>query len=451
MKLVQKIGQTTSMKDVLACDQRKRRSPSLESLATMLSLSVGIKSITQSAISRWAPTAGNFGSCEAYVIVKKLQGIAPGVFFYLPEQHALARLNLIGHEHLRQATEAIASNVDDDILVVLTGAYKRVAHKYGTFAYKLLHFDAGVATSQMFMVARALCVPIESAGHWQPLSVGNALALRTGDDVITNICCLSGTRPRSRYKPRTIGSTPHLANAEGLDSIDLSDPLAAELLVQSLIGRRTYVNEVFPRYLYTTMLGKRDLSHKASDTYDGNGGLGRVLAQRSSVRHFSNKCLRLQDIQKLFSVSLANGVLVSTQLQITIVVQRCEDINPGVYQYNVNTLRLDCLRSSIESAQVDQLFLQEGFHDTPLIAVISGTLSGDARDYEAMLTQAGFLGHRLWMAGLGLGLSGTLIAGLRQGLHSLTDTLSANDVALLAFVGGYEKGGTPNDGSHVHD
>ena len=64
--------------------------------------------------------------------------------------------------------------------MVLTGQFHRVSLKYGAFAYRLIHMDAGVALSQLGMAARLARVHATMAPRLDDVAVNAALRL---DDV----------------------------------------------------------------------------------------------------------------------------------------------------------------------------------------------------------------------------------------------------------------------------
>lgn len=131
----------------------------LADVATVLALGFGLKTqpVENERVLRWAPTGGNLGSPQAYLVVHDVDGIEPGVYAYLPVGHQLAVLSDTPPWPRTEGTSAT---------VVMTGAIRRVAKKYRTFAYRVVHLDAGCALSHAALAARGLNLTIANHSAW---------------------------------------------------------------------------------------------------------------------------------------------------------------------------------------------------------------------------------------------------------------------------------------------
>jgi SagB-type dehydrogenase family enzyme len=156
---------------------------SIEALASLLLLSGGVWTEAQTALvktlnpKRWAATGGNLGSVELYVAAHNIAGLEPGLYFYQVHEHQLARLSQgWGAEEVAAfIQQAVGSAGDEmpDALIISVAALYRVSQKYGSFAYRVVNLDAGVALAQLQMVA-------SSQG------VQTRIAERCADDVIAD-------------------------------------------------------------------------------------------------------------------------------------------------------------------------------------------------------------------------------------------------------------------------
>lgn len=122
-------------------------------LAGLLARTAG-KIGTASGPRRLVPTGGNLGSVALWVIVREVAGLAPGTYVYDAARHALDRAGGIDEPAL-----AAMLRIDGPLppaLIVGTGALAKCAQKYQAFAYRLIHFDAGVALAFAHFAADAL-------------------------------------------------------------------------------------------------------------------------------------------------------------------------------------------------------------------------------------------------------------------------------------------------------
>lgn len=147
-------------------------------------------------IQRWAPTGGNLGSPQVYVLARTIAGLLPGAYCHLPIEGELARLRPEGG--LRELDALIeqaapgALDSDPAALLVLTGALARVGTKYATFAYRIVNLDAGCALAQLRAVARANGWQLCLLPRWDDEALLRGLALDGDIEPITAVAVLRG-------------------------------------------------------------------------------------------------------------------------------------------------------------------------------------------------------------------------------------------------------------------
>jgi SagB-type dehydrogenase family enzyme len=173
----------------------------LDQLAALLALTAGVKEISSDGAKRWAATAGNLGSVELFVAARKVEGLKQGIYFYQAAEHTLAAFRKRGALGVPELmTRALGGQRKDlpDALIFLTGAFHRVARKYGSFAYRLINLDAGVALSQFHLVARSMDLWSQAAAAWADDLIHAQLDLRRGEHV-TAVLLISGKTPRVQW------------------------------------------------------------------------------------------------------------------------------------------------------------------------------------------------------------------------------------------------------------
>ncbi|MEU8665120.1 hypothetical protein, partial [Actinoplanes philippinensis] len=166
----------------------------LGTLAVLLRRTAGLREDEPAAasgkVNRWAPTGGNLGSVQAYLLALDVPGLPPGWYFYQRGDHSLARIRA-------GASEAEASAVCPQLaphrpaaLIALTGALGVVAAKYQDFAYRILCLDAGVALAQLTALADDHAVTTRIADRWDDTAVSRALRIEPADEPVTTVLAL---------------------------------------------------------------------------------------------------------------------------------------------------------------------------------------------------------------------------------------------------------------------
>ncbi|KOU23950.1 hypothetical protein ADK52_15540 [Streptomyces sp. WM6372] len=151
-------------------------------LAALLMIAAGRKDAADSprSVPRWAPTGGNLGSVTLHAIVRNVDGVPAGAWGYDAAGHRLARLP----EPL-DLTEI--EGTDSPALIVLTGSLSRVASKYSTFAWRIVHLDAGVAIAQLVHTARSLGISARPLDRWDDRKLAAAFDLDLDAEPITGV------------------------------------------------------------------------------------------------------------------------------------------------------------------------------------------------------------------------------------------------------------------------
>lgn len=144
-------------------------------------------------VQRWAPTGGNLGSVQVYVLVRQVSGLRPGIYFYQPHEQILARLaSEQTQSDIEELVQCSVGPHDPDLAaaLIMSGAMLRVADKYNALAYRILHLDAGVAIAQMGAVARSYGFRLQIPLRWNDDMLLRALGLHASLDPITGVALL---------------------------------------------------------------------------------------------------------------------------------------------------------------------------------------------------------------------------------------------------------------------
>lgn len=153
------------------------RSPlSLQEVAQLLWAAQGITDKAQGF--RTAPSAGALYPLEVYLVVGEVEGLFPGVYRYLPEEHALVMtLNEDRREELYKVSLFQGWIRAAPVVLVFTAVYERTTRKYGERGIRYVYMEAGHAAQNVYLQAEALNLGTVVVGAFQDDGVKNALLL----------------------------------------------------------------------------------------------------------------------------------------------------------------------------------------------------------------------------------------------------------------------------------
>jgi len=110
-------------------------------------------------LKRGVPSAGGLHATEAYLLVQRVEGIAPGLYHYHPIDHALEPLRALdGSEANALARSFVAGQeyfVDAHVMVIAASRFHRMFWKYRNHAkaYRALLLDIGHLSQAQYLAA----------------------------------------------------------------------------------------------------------------------------------------------------------------------------------------------------------------------------------------------------------------------------------------------------------
>lgn len=140
-------------------------------------------------LKKGVPSAGGLHAVEAYLLVQRVEGIAPGLYHYHPVAHALEPVRALAPgaaaSLARRFVAAQAYYVDAPLLIALVARFERNFWKYRNHAkaYRAVILDAGHLSQAMYLAATELNlgafitaaineVEIEQAFGLEPMAEG---------------------------------------------------------------------------------------------------------------------------------------------------------------------------------------------------------------------------------------------------------------------------------------
>ena len=113
-------------------------------------------------LKKGVPSAGGLHATEAYLLVQRVEGVAPGLYHYHPTAHALEPVRQVdAAEAAALARRFVASQryfVDAHVLVIAVGRFRRNFWKYRNHAkaYRALILDVGHLSQALYLAATEL-------------------------------------------------------------------------------------------------------------------------------------------------------------------------------------------------------------------------------------------------------------------------------------------------------
>jgi putative peptide maturation dehydrogenase len=112
-------------------------------------------------LKKTSPSGGSLHPVEAYPLVVGVEGIAPGLYHYRADRHALELVTALtadaAREHLVEFTAGQAYLAGASVLLVLTARFDRSFWKYRhPRGYAVLHMDAAHLSQTLYLVCAEL-------------------------------------------------------------------------------------------------------------------------------------------------------------------------------------------------------------------------------------------------------------------------------------------------------
>ncbi|MDP8236031.1 MAG: SagB/ThcOx family dehydrogenase [Candidatus Erginobacter occultus] len=132
---------------------------SIEELSALLWAVQGVKRVLSPAAAlRSVPSAGARHSFETYLAANRVEGLAPGIYRYLPFDGELVRLAGGKDTAQRAARACLGQGFVAEAAAVFfwTAIPARMEWRYGAAAYKVIALDAGHVGQNLYLAAEAL-------------------------------------------------------------------------------------------------------------------------------------------------------------------------------------------------------------------------------------------------------------------------------------------------------
>jgi len=315
-------------------------------LGMLFELSFAISAWKAYGGDRWAlrcnPSSGNLHPTEAYALPLGVDGVAPAVYHYRADLHAL-------EERCRIASRPGATG----IIVGLTSVHWREAWKYGERAFRYSQLDTGHAIAALAYAAAALGWQCTSLRDWSDDDIAVLLGqARTGD--------FAGVEPES---------------PEVLLWVHAADPPPDRRALLAAAGNATWqgtASLLDPRPMYAwpvieavetaTRVPSLPPAALAPDVFPPptpacETPAATIIRQRRSAQRFDGRSMLPQaDFMRMLDALLPgpgrlpwNSGVTAVRTHLVLFVHRVEGLRQGLYALVRRPQALDVLRDAVRN------------------------------------------------------------------------------------------------------
>lgn len=154
-------------------------------LAEAAQLLWSAQGVTNAEGYRTAPSAGAMFPLELYLVAAHVEGLRPGVYHYLPREHALQAVRDGDvRADLRAASFDQACVGTAPALLVLTAVYERTTNRYGERGVRYVYMDVGHAGQNVHLQAVALELGTVVVGALDGEAARRILGAPANEDVL---------------------------------------------------------------------------------------------------------------------------------------------------------------------------------------------------------------------------------------------------------------------------
>jgi SagB-type dehydrogenase family enzyme len=365
-------GATAGLSAALRGPVARTGSATLAEAGTLLHLAAGITQRRGGQALRAAPSSGGLFPSELYLLARRIEGLAPGIYHYDAEGGRLASLGPLPD------SDGVPSATDADAAIVLTSIFHRSGYKYRERAWRYAVADAGHLLENLRVAAHA-------AG------LHAALAQRFDEGLLAGALGVDGVReaPLAVMELRRDGRAAPAVFAPASASAPSG---AAGLGATSRIQQATSLRLPAVRGVAGLALPAPQPSAMP---------VAQVIAARRSQRRFTADAVPLPVLASLLA-DMRQPAQLSAAVHIHLVVNRVHGLAPGVYRYGPGHA-LERVRSGAFAAAARSAALaQDVIGDAAVVLVLSADrramLADGARGYRHAFLEAGLAGER-WLLG----------------------------------------------------
>lgn len=415
----------------------------LESVASLLELSLALSAWKEQGPDRWAvrcnPSSGNLHPTEAYVLGRGVRGLADGLYHYVSRDHALERRCRLQWPQEPRKTGGL--------WIGLSSVHWREAWKYGERAFRYCQLDLGHAIGALRYAAAALGWSVQVVRSCGSHRLATLLGLdRAGD--------FAGAEREEPDVLLAVIRDPAPVRSRREAALGVPDPVASEWTGQAnvLDPHPMYRWPVIEQVAAASSAGPGPDKEAAENSHwpypylspQGTMPAVQIIRGRRSAQQFDRKyTMDPGSFFHLLDSLLPRPALpwdiwsYTARIHPLIFVHRVEGLAPGLYvlprrphidrtlrgalskdflwrrveiapaHMAVHQLVLGDLRQTARMLNCHQALACDACVSLIMLAEFDSPIAEDPWRYRQLHWEAGLLGHCLYLEAEALGLRGT--------------------------------------------
>jgi len=404
---------------------------------------------TDGPARRAAPSAGALYSGEVYIAAARVQGLAPGIYYYEVAQHRLVEVSEeFESAVLADATGRPASIEAPAAAILLTNVFGRYSWRYANRGYRYALIDSGHIGENLRLAAA-------SAG----LAQRDFVAFR--DDLVNELLAIDGVE-EAVCSVHAVGLPGPARDAKAMPAQALAGPSRAWIEAQRTPGFAAR-GPITERYHAATKLvpaGEADARFEMPGALPPRAlepnlplparatapavKLEDAIRIRRSTARFEAGTLALADLAYVLEMAHGHAALArSGNVEVYLVVHRVEGLDRGLYRYDRDHQRLIAHRTGSLVGDFTRACLGQRKAGSAAVGVLmvarlgEGRALASTRHYRDMLIESGAIGQRIYLAAESASLSArNLAAFLDDDLNRLLDLDGQREAAIhLTMLG----------------
>ena len=352
------------------------RTLDLAAVGQFLHLAAGVTARRGGLALRAAPSSGALFPAELYLLVRRVDGLQPGLYHFDPDQHRLAWLGKLPSGLL---------SVEADFLLVVSAVFQRTGYKYRDRAYRYVAADLGHLLENARLAGHYVGAHATLLEQFDEAALESAFGLDGLQEGVIAMAAFS----------RSAGGAPGLparqprATADGLGVTGQVHAATSS----ATVGAEQARGAREPGTQGLIVLPASDAAQM---------DLAQTILQRRSQRRFSDQPVQLQQLASLLA-GMAQAPLLSGALHADLVINRVAGLRPGVYRYlpvrhALQPVQMGDFAAHARNAALDQDVIGDAAVVLLLSADSDKALKSGARGYRMAFLEAGLMGER-WLLG----------------------------------------------------
>lgn len=159
-------------------------------LAQVGQLCWAAQGVTDDKGHRTAPSALATYPLDLYLIADRVDGLAPGVYHYVPDGHRLEGHDVVTPADASPAAALVAAAIGQDwittapAILVIAGTAARMGERFVARRHDFMCVEAGLAAQGFFLEATAIGLGSTFVGGFDPAAARTFLALDSEQEVL---------------------------------------------------------------------------------------------------------------------------------------------------------------------------------------------------------------------------------------------------------------------------